>query len=811
MARMWRYAPLLLGVGLVALFFYQLAFTNLILARGDTFTFFYPYWNVRNAYFRLGELPLWTPDLFMGSPLLAEPQLGTFYPPNWLTTPFDAPNAIRYSLLGHVLWAFMGMFILFNYVFPQPRLNMGAIVAGVAFACGGYVGAHVEQINQLQGIAWMPWLFWLFAHVIKTQPARRRAEWLLWLAIALALQFLSGHTQTVFISAVGLGLFALLAPIAHNTWQARLQRIVLRVGMLLLVAVVMVLLVLPQFIPTLELTGMSNRGGSGFNRDQATAFSLPPHYIGRSLLPSYDGLLFTEYLGTLGVIGLGLALLASVYRYSDAPTSRWRWVFLGIALMGLFLAIGRYNPVYYELLARLTGFNLFRVPSRWLALWALGMAFLAGMGVQIVSSQRVTSWRLFVPLGVLASLIMVTRLLPNIAPMLAIVPEDFTGNAIPSETTLLGWGVALAILAIVMFRRITQWLIVGSIIAELWFASLVMPHHDLVPHDVYTSQRLTISQMQAYRTQAQPMARVLAISGLLFDVGDKNTLRARYEQLGMSADAIQIAFTALKRQEMLMSNLPLTWGIASVDGYGGGLLPTMAYSQFTSLLLPDGTLRTTDGRLGEILARDECQGACVPLATWLDMMNVGYVIRDKLDEIAPSNTPSVPSEWQKVLSSDIKIFRLPASSRVTWAQNVMPFADTWQGSEEALVALRADPTITAIHGIDAPLTVTQDSPAPVITHYTATQMTIQVQATQAGYIVIRDAWYPHWQAMVNGQATPVYRANVLFRAVRVPTGTSEVVLTFEPTIWQSAMLLGAQVWVIVLALLVWLGYRRRMD
>jgi hypothetical protein len=556
---------------------------------------------------------------------------------------------------------------------------------------------------------------------------------------------------------------------------------------------------------------MSNRGGSGFNRDQATAFSLPPHYLGRSLLPSYDGLIFTEYIGTLGVVALGLALLASVYPYTDAPTSRWRWVFLGIALIGLFLAIGRYNPVYYELLARLTGFNLFRVPSRWLALWALGMAFLAGMGVQVLSTQRVVSWRLFVPLGVLAVLMLITRLLPSVVSALVIAPEDFMGNSIPSETTLLAWGVAWAILAIMFFRRVPSGLMVVLVVGELWFASLVMPYHDLVPHDVYTSKRLTISQMQAYSTQTQPMPRMLAISGLLFDVGDKNTLRARYEQLGMSEDAIQIAFTALKRQEMLMSNLPLTWDIASVDGYGGGLLPTMNYSQFTSLFLPDGALRTTDGRLGEILAREDCQGACVPSPEWLSMMNVGYVIRDKLDEIAPTNTPSVPIEWQKVLSSDIKIFRLPANERVTWAQNVVPFADTWQGSEDALLALRANPSITAIHGIDTPMTITQNSSAPSITRYSDNDMTIQVQANEAGYIVISDVWYPHWQATVNGQATTVYRANVLFRAVAVPAGTSEVVLTFEPTIWQSAMLLGAQVWVIVLGVLVWLWRTRRMD
>jgi len=91
-ARNWKsLAAICLLIVLSLLFFHQLAFSGKILARGDTYEYFYPYWDARNAAFREGRLPLWTPDLFMGIPLLANPQIGTFYPPNWLTAPFRAP------------------------------------------------------------------------------------------------------------------------------------------------------------------------------------------------------------------------------------------------------------------------------------------------------------------------------------------------------------------------------------------------------------------------------------------------------------------------------------------------------------------------------------------------------------------------------------------------------------------------------------------------------------------------------------------------------------------------------------------------
>lgn len=63
----WLGVPLLL-VGLIALFFNKMAFSNLILARGDTFLYFYPYWQVAADALRSGRVPLWNPDIFMGVP-----------------------------------------------------------------------------------------------------------------------------------------------------------------------------------------------------------------------------------------------------------------------------------------------------------------------------------------------------------------------------------------------------------------------------------------------------------------------------------------------------------------------------------------------------------------------------------------------------------------------------------------------------------------------------------------------------------------------------------------------------------------------
>ena len=407
-ARRWRpiLALCLLAI-LSLLFFHQLAFSGKILARGDTFEYFYPYWDARDSAFRAGRLPLWTPDLFMGAPLLANPQIGVYYPPNWLTAPFRAPRAIAISILLHSLLAAAGACWLYRQAVNERWIP--ALTAGVVYAFSGYLCAHIEQINQFQGLAWLPWLLALFQRVLTGgKPARDG----LLLAIAWALQIFSGHTQTVFISGIGLSLYALGHAAAGRERGATVKEAARALLVLAGCFAVALLLALPQLLPSLELLRLSNRGG-GFDPLGATAFSLPPDLLGRALLPSYDGQLFGEYVGAIGIIGLGLALWAVLTKQLTG-SQRWTWLF--VAALGLALALGRFNPLYL-LLAELPPFSLFRAPARFLALFTLGASMLAGLGIESLApaAKRETGrWRRTALVAILIALLIgLTTFIPQ--------------------------------------------------------------------------------------------------------------------------------------------------------------------------------------------------------------------------------------------------------------------------------------------------------------------------------------------------------------------------------------------------------------
>ncbi len=854
-------APLLCLL-LALLFYHQLAFSRMIFARGDAFNYFYPYWDARNAAFRQGELPLWTTDLFMGAPLLANPQIGTYYPPNWLTAPLRAPAAMTVSIVLHIALAGLGMMFLYRTV--QSRSPLAALTSGAVYAFGGVLAAHVEQINQLQGLAWMPILFALYHRLLsRNQPLRG----LLLLAAAWALQIFSGHTQTVFISGIGLLVYALTQ--AGRGSRELLQALLWLAGSFALALA----LASPQLLPSLELMGMSNRGG-GFSLQAATAFSLPPSLLGRSLLPSYDGQLFGEYVAYIGVVGLGLALLAAHRRCC--------WLLL--AGIGLALALGRHNPLYL-LLGELPGFDLFRVPARFLALYSLGMALLAGRGIDMLGSANCGRRRVVSVGGGVLLLILLARF------VLQPSSGDFFGEPGISLRGLGLWlGAWLMLLALLHFRRRwTPLLACVLVIAELLLAAQNLPDKDLAPPDVYLGQRFTISQLQALQADEIAPGRTVAISQLYFDPGDLAGLRGRFDALGMDEYAQSHALDAVKKQEMLMPNQALTWGISSLDGFGGGITPSNAYTQFTSLLLPDDALRAVDGRLGERLALPACRGACLPALQWLQMTDTRYLITDKIhdiwhdgiaydttlarywqgvkalelpdytdqarvlhteplaDEAEPisladgtlltisdagglgdilrqnagiiaisavnSQHSSIFSQLQppgfsRVLSSDIEIYQLPPGQRAALATEPVYLPDDWQSREAALDKLRGGANYI-IHGAPQLPAADMQGAQVEVTAYEATRVTLRVNAPAPAYLVLADAWYPGWAAVVNGEATPIYRANIMFRAVAVPAGESQVAFQFEPQLWRVALWLGLAIWGIVAGIWLWLWRNAR--
>ncbi len=67
-----------------------------------------------------------------------------------------------------------------------------------------------------------------------------------------------------------------------------------------------------------------------------------------------------------------------------------------------------------------------------------------------------------------------------------------------------------------------------------------------------------------------------------------------------------------------------------------------------------------------------------------------------------------------------------------------------------------------------------------LTSYEANEAKYEVESAQGGLVVFSEVYYPGWTATIDGQPAELGRANYVLRALNVPSGKHEVVLTFKP-------------------------------
>jgi hypothetical protein len=585
----------------------------------------------------------------MGAPLLANSQVGLFYPLNWLVWLFlDTPRALTISIVLHIIVAGSGAYLLGRKCLTLGQI--GSLIVGVLFALGGYFTSQVEHINQLQGMAWLPWFCLVQCGWIRKEFSwRKAASPAMVFAILLTLQLLAGHSQTTFITLATLLLWSIIESILNEkrvdniTISRRLRissffRRLLNSMLPLIIGGVIALLVSSiQLLPTFELISQSTRQG-GLPASEVLSFSLHPLILTRALLPGFETPIFSEYVAGLPIIALVLAVLAVWYGRGQ----RGPMISLILMITGLLLALGAFNPIYH-VLARLPVINLFRVPARWLILYTLGASMLAGIGWQYLAdsikgekeSFKISSLRR--PLTIALGLILILMLWGVISVVLSrYVPVSKEAPIqMPSMRSWIAWMVELAIVGVSLFflswRRSTYllFLIPIILIVILYLGTRQLPYNNPTTPEAYSDLRPPIARLLASEKCAAsdscqaPGGRLLSMSEIFFDVGDQEEINSIYEDQ-LSEQALYDYTVAIKQKEVLGPNLPLAYGLTSVDGFDGGLLPLKNFSEITKLMLQAGA-ESSDGRLREFMTE-------VPEDRWLDLFNVRYLITDKVGD-----------------------------------------------------------------------------------------------------------------------------------------------------------------------------------
>lgn len=616
---------LLLG----SLFFWPILATNAILAGYDTVTIFYPHRALVAGALLGGRLPLWNPFHFLGAPLLANPQVAAFYPLNWPFFTLAPGPSLAYTMVLHIVLA-----AVFMYLFARLEMGLrrpGAWLAGLCFAFGGFVGQQTGHLNQVSVAAWLPLVLLLGARLWRRPSAPRAAA----CALVIGLQMLAGHTQESYMILAALGLYA--AHLSVSTYGVRrllpMRRVAarpaitpagaagdppagrpwLQLGALAGAAALGMALAAVQILPTLELSRLSIRSG-GLSFRQASSFSLNPLDLPLSLLPNVSAAAPNEMAGYIGTAALLLAVVGA-FLSPRRREARFMVILAGVALL---LALGRYTPVYWAAYYGLPGINLFRVPARWLFIYSFAVAMLAGLGFDALRN---------VPQA-LGNVRLARRLLAGCvaAAVMTAFGVLLIKMHLPAAQAILVWassaGSLLALIALDAPRRrpaLFVTLCITLTCGELYAAGRYLEYNRYVAPESLSALRPAIAYIQSQPDGNAASSRVLSVSDATWDPGDLADVQAILS--GASRERAAGYLDSIKNKELLTANLPELFGIASADGYDGGVLPLSSYVNMERLFLPDSEL-SPDGRL-----RDHLRA--IPEARLLSLLNVGYIITDK--------------------------------------------------------------------------------------------------------------------------------------------------------------------------------------
>lgn len=672
--------------------------------------------------------PLWTDLVYGGHPYFAESQGGFLNPLNLAVALFFNPVVGQniYHWLSIILGA-MGMYLLCrHFIFNRDASTFSTLT--VVFSAY-WLNSH-HNITISSALCWIPWAFLSLERWIEN-PTGRSA---LCLALAVSLLIFSGYPQA-FHGAIIYMTISFIPTLFSGYIGSRTQNSLKQYLVTGIAAITVCAgLTAVQWLPLLELTTWSHRSG-GID----LVFPVP-------LYMYVSGFLFTFMGNNLNVFSFGsVGSVLVCYLASLSLTLKPSHRMIGHIMASIFLIIlglEYATPLFGHLLKyRLVpGIQFFRGVHLYLGISIIGIGLLGGFAIDKIQKQA----------GYSELLIKDKLFFCAIGSVLFFVWGGlvlwFKSDHV-AMMTYVSFIASYIILMVFIVVNKSKWL--GHAVLFLIAVEIMTLRMSPFPFfDIKTTVKPPIVQ----RIQGD----VLNNNHKLID------LSARGGVVFIHPWAPELK-TAM--HDVLMRALPSTnvlWNVASIDA---------------NLALPLSRQKLTRQKMeDEILGMDATQ----PGNRLIDYLGICYIITDVVHPttgIEPLIIDSITFLENKYVLPRVQTFtRYEMANSADDALNRLK-----QSKEPTLIleppfhkkeSIKGLPASTAINISDA-LEISSSKITNVAYKF-------DVHARQPGWLFIADANYPGWQADIDGQSTPVYSAQVLGKAVFVPSGIHKITVEFKP-------------------------------
>lgn len=686
----------------------------------DAMDEFYPtvYFNTHSL--RLGLAPWWNPYLYGGTPAIADPQGMLFSPllTGWmLLRQSPGPVWFDWGVLLHLL---MGGTAMLAVLRRYGANAVGALVGASVFMMGGVAASRLEHTPDAIAYAYSSVVL-LALQWFVAAPTFRRA-----LLFGLAAGVFATHlVQVTYLFVFVLATFAIAASATRWAAYTADERIHWLAG-LMVASMVAAIVALPQLLFSSAFMATSNRVAMPLEAAHIASLDLRDFLT--LLMPNADHaftgpVALVESFLYIGVIPLmSLAMAARAWKH---PQNRWLLAYLaGVGALAALYMMGTHTPLYPWLYTWLPGLTHFRRPDD--ATYVLNFVFAIATGL-CASQINVESRR---------------------------------------ELTIL-----LAV-------------------AATWLAVAAAQMHDRHARPFVAVVAATIALWLLRRKQGEWRTAVCLLLVLAVDYSCYN-LNGRFNAMSNTvahfthSEAVQFLAHELHDNDdglpyrIVTHNTDVTWdngvalqGFSSTQGYNP--LRLALYEQ------------TYKPRESSNIPEQASPLNTAPAYTLDRLLSVRYVVvgrrRDLPAYVPPANLVHVFSDaevdiWRddsaypRILNPTTLIVTQPAMDMDATAFAKPDFrATAWLTPRSAS---ETAPLHQLVNSCTGEVAVRKASSTPIKTSLT-------LRASTAGMLVFGDIDAPGWRAYIDGKATPIYRANSMFRAVCIPAGEHQLTFSFSP-------------------------------
>ena len=735
-----------------------------------------------------GETALWTNSAFSGMPAwnISAPQKTNLFQYVHKVLSIGLP-----SPLGSVFISMLGFFILLLV------LDVGVWVSAlgaIAYGFTSYLYIIIGAGHNAKAVA-MAYMAPVIAGVLLTYKGKYL--WgLVLTAIAASLELYANHLQITYYLILIL-VVIVIAEFISDIRQKKLLHFVKASLMLVLVAVISVLTFSTKLYANYEFGKETTRGKpvltsnesnqtKGLDRDYITQWSYGKGETWSLMIPNAKGgasayigkqnpvlekadrqfkdsiaqsnAYWGDQPGTSGPVYVGAIVVFLFVLGALTVKGKLKWALLIATVLSILLSWGKNFMGFTNFfLDYIPGYDKFRAVSMTLVIAEVTMPLLGFLGlaemVKSPENAKKNMTKFFIALGVTAGFCLLFYLMPKTFFNFLSQEEakQFASMSAGKDGAIYAqFASQLEDVRVAIFRK--------DALRSLIFIILAA-----VPLFLYVKGKL----------KAVPAFAVLAALILV----DMFPIDKRYLNNDNFIDKAKFdkPFVASPANQYILNDKALSYRVAditrdmfndastcyfhkSIGGYSGAKL--RRYQDVITQYLGPGLNRLRSAKTAEDMARQLAQQEV------LNMLNTKYIIFN------PQSQP----------------FENPFAYGNAWMVNDVQIANTPNDEFNALAT--SDLHRTAIIGKEFEQEVASYRPhaedgSITLTDYKPNQLTYSFSANENKLVVFSEIWTSKgWTMRIDGQESPLLRANYLLRAAMVPAGQHEIVMRYEPKIWK---------------------------